>query len=39
MTSVKDGEIVIDRIRKSFYETNQEPYAKLIFQVGHITER
>ena len=36
MAAQNDGEIVIDRIRKAFYENEVETYAKLIFQVGPI---
>jgi len=36
MTAQNDGEIVIDRVKKAFYENEVEAYAKLIFQVGPI---
>ncbi|MDR2898035.1 MAG: hypothetical protein LBU99_04400, partial [Spirochaetaceae bacterium] len=39
MTSLRDGDIVIDRVRKVFCETNQNPYAKIIFQVEHISPK
>lgn len=36
MTSDKDGEVVIDRIKRLFFETGMEPYAKIHFQIGPI---
>lgn len=38
MTSRADGEIIIGRIRKKFYEVNTSPYSKLSFQIDPIIE-